>query len=728
MIKRLGKSSGKAAEPAYPVELPRGLGKVFSKISIQSKFMLMLLAISILSVAVVGYIGFESGRTSLRAAAFDRLTGVRESQSRELESALLELKNSIILFSRTANAGTALAAYSAGFNQLNNPGAPPIDPAQQQALVDYYTDVFAPQKESKTGVKLDVPALLPSSYAERYLQVHYTIPFKNPHERIDVDDAGDGSQWSAANARFNNFFRTVVKRLEFADALLIDTDGNVVYTANKGIDLGTNILDGPFRGGDLTKAFNNAMQSNALDRVEVTDFGAYQPALEPTAWMVSPVGPLEKVTGALALQMPMSRINRLMTFDKQWEQTGLGTTGETFLVGDDKLMRSDSRLFLEDPEAYRSKVIAAGTPPDVADAAIRQGTTVLIQPAGTEATRRADQGQTGTLITDDYLGRRTLQAYAPVSDDQVRWNIVAKIDVSEAFAPVAQFTRTLMLWTTAMIFIVCVIAMILARGFVRPIKRLEAGSRKITAGAYGTVLPLRSSDEFGDLTVAFNEMSHNLALHRQLLTEQREENHKLLLSLMPESVVQRYREGEENIALDHPDVSVIFADIGGLDELAERLPPEESLAIVNRLVSQFDAAASDLGIEQVRTQHNSYLASCGLNQPRLDNSRRAVDFAIEMKHIVDRFNAESDYHLRLRVGIDTDTVGSGLIGGSNIGYDVWGSAVNLAYQVHNGSPQPGIYVTSRVYDVVRELHTFVPAAVISRNGADEQTYRLTDSG
>ncbi len=728
MIKRLGKSSGKAAEPAYPVELPRGLGKVFSKISIQSKFMLMLLAISILSVAVVGYIGFESGRTSLRAAAFDRLTGVRESQSRELESALLELKNSIILFSRTANAGTALAAYSAGFNQLNNPGAPPIDPAQQQALVDYYTDVFAPQKESKTGVKLDVPALLPSSYAERYLQVHYTIPFKNPHERIDVDDAGDGSQWSAANARFNNFFRTVVKRLEFADALLIDTDGNVVYTANKGIDLGTNILDGPFRGGDLTKAFNNAMQSNALDRVEVTDFGAYQPALEPTAWMVSPVGPLEKVTGALALQMPMSRINRLMTFDKQWEQTGLGTTGETFLVGDDKLMRSDSRLFLEDPEAYRSKVIAAGTPPDVADAAIRQGTTVLIQPAGTEATRRADQGQTGTLITDDYLGRRTLQAYAPVSDDQVRWNIVAKIDVSEAFAPVAQFTRTLMLWTTAMIFIVCVIAMILARGFVRPIKRLEAGSRKITAGAYGTVLPLRSSDEFGDLTVAFNEMSHNLALHRQLLTEQREENHKLLLSLMPESVVQRYREGEENIALDHPDVSVIFADIGGLDELAERLPPEESLAIINRLVNQFDAAAEDLGIEQVRTQHNSYLASCGLNQPRLDNSRRAVDFAIEMKHIVDRFNAESDHHLRLRVGIDTDTVGSGLIGGSNIGYDVWGSAVNLAYQVHNGSPQPGIYVTSRVYDVVRELHTFVPAAVINRNGADEQTYRLTDSG
>ncbi len=727
MTTRRFKTKGVDPEAAYPVELPRHLGKVLSRISIQSKFLLMLLVTSILSVAVVGYIGFESGRTSLRAAAFDRLTELRESQSRQITGELNDMKNSIILFARTSNAGTAMAAYTNGFNELDNPDAPPIDPAQEQALVDYYTNVFAPEEEAKTGVQLDVPALLPTSYAQKYLQIHYTIPFEKSSERIEVDDAGDNSAWSAANNRFNNFFRTVVNRFEFEDALLIDTQGNVVYSANKGVDLGTNVLDGPFRGGDLTEAFNDAMQSNALDYVEMTDFSAYQPALEPTAWMVSPVGPLDEVTGVLALQLPMSKINRLMTVDKQWAQAGMGTTGETFLVGADELMRSDSRLFLEDPDAYRSEVVAAGTPPDVADAAIQQGTTVLIQPAGTEATRLADQGRTGTLIADDYLGRRTLQAYAPIPDDQLRWNIVAKIDASEAFAPVAKFTRTLVLSTTAIIFLVCVIAMVLARRFVRPIKRLEEGSRQISAGDYGVVLPLRSLDEFGDLTVAFNEMSRNLSLHEQLLVEQREENTKLLLSLMPESVVQRYREGEENIALDHPDVSVIFADIVGLDELSAQLAPEESLKVVNKLVRQFDAAAENLGIEQVRTMHNGYLASCGLNQPRLDNSRRTVDFAIEMQHIIDRYNAESGYNLQLRAGIDTGTVGSGLIGKTSIAYDMWGKTVNLAYQVRGGSSQPGIYVTSRVYDVVRDFHDFTPAAVISHDGTDEQTYRLAES-
>ena len=68
----------------------------------------------------------------------------------------------------------------------------------------------------------------------------------------------------------------------------------------------------------------------------------------------------------LALQFPISKINQLMTMDGRWEESGMGKTGETFIVGPDDLMRSNSRLFLEDPEAYKRDVVEAGTPPDVA--------------------------------------------------------------------------------------------------------------------------------------------------------------------------------------------------------------------------------------------------------------------------------------------------------------------------------------------------------------------------
>jgi class 3 adenylate cyclase len=691
--------------------------------SIQSKLLAMLLVTSVLSAAVVGFIGYQSGRSSLRASVFDGLTEIRASQSRQLESQFADLKDSLVVYTRGATAIEAIEAFTPAFDQLNDAT---VNPGQWQSIVDYYKAQYGKSGPDQAGNRVDPNALLPTSNAQRYLQAYYTAPFDDFDKAIAFDDARDGSAWSAANARFNDFFREIVTRFEFEDALLLDTRGNVVYSAYKGADLGTNILNGPYRGGELSAAYQKALASNAVDYVGVTDFGDYQPADEPTAWMVSPVGPQGRVEGALALQFPISKINRLMTADKKWEAAGMGKTGETFLVGPDSLMRSDSRLFLENPEQFKRDVIEAGTPPQVADESIRQGGTTLVQPVETEATRLAQRGQDGTIIEDDYLGHESLQAYAPLDLPGLNWSVIAKVDTSEAFAPVSTFTRTLVLSTAVIIFVVCLAAMLLARLFVRPIRRLEAGAQQISSGDYKVTLPVRTRDEFGDLTVAFNDMSRNLAIKEELIAEQRRENDRLMLSLMPEPVVQRYREGEETIAQDHQNVTVVYADIIGLDELTSQLSSEELLAIVNKLTRQFDAAAENLGVEQVRTLHNGYLASCGMSVPRLDNVRRTVDFAIEMRRVIERFNAETGNDLELRAGIDTGTVTSGLVGRATLAYDMWGSAVNVAYQVQSGSPQPGIYVTSRVYDVMRDTKDFSPAGEVGGGDDTEPIWRLTE--
>jgi class 3 adenylate cyclase len=691
--------------------------------SIQSKLLAMLLVTSVLSAAVVGFIGYQSGRSSLRASVFDGLTEIRASQSRQLESQFADLKDSLVVYTRGATAIEAIEAFTPAFDQLNDAT---VNPGQWQSIVDYYKAQYGKSGPDQAGNRVDPNALLPTSNAQRYLQAYYTAPFDDFDKAIAFDDARDGSAWSAANARFNDFFREIVTRFEFEDALLLDTRGNVVYSAYKGADLGTNILNGPYRGGELSAAYQKALASNAVDYVGVTDFGDYQPADEPTAWMVSPVGPQGRVEGVLALQFPISKINRLMTADKKWEAAGMGKTGETFLVGPDSLMRSDSRLFLENPEQFKRDVIEAGTPPQVADESIRQGGTTLVQPVETEATRLAQRGQDGTIIEDDYLGHESLQAYAPLDLPGLNWSVIAKVDTSEAFAPVSTFTRTLVLSTAVIIFVVCLAAMLLARLFVRPIRRLEAGAQQISSGDYKVTLPVRTRDEFGDLTVAFNDMSRNLAIKEELIAEQRRENDRLMLSLMPEPVVQRYREGEETIAQDHQNVTVVYADIIGLDELTSQLSSEELLAIVNKLTRQFDAAAENLGVEQVRTLHNGYLASCGMSVPRLDNVRRTVDFAIEMRRVIERFNAETGNDLELRAGIDTGTVTSGLVGRATLAYDMWGSAVNVAYQVQSGSPQQGIYVTSRVYDVMRDTKDFSPAGEVGGGDDTEPIWRLTE--
>ncbi len=712
-------------DPAGQPGRARSRRRFLSRISVQSKLIVMLLVASILSAVVVGFIGYQSGRDSLRAAVFDRLTQVRDSQSVTLRAKVDDLMNSLTIYTHGSTTVDALAAFTLGFGEL---GATNITPAQQQQLNDYYQR-FVAGTEELSGKRLDARALMPTSNAQRYLQALYTAPFDSRDDALHLDDARDGSQWTTAHARYNDFFREIVTKYGFVDALLINGGGDVVYSSRKGVDLGTNVLTGPFRESTLRGAFQQAMASNAVDSVVVTDFERYQPAHNtPTAWMVAPVGIDGRAAGVLALQFPITGLNRLMTVGERWQATGMGETGETYLAGPDDLMRSDSRLFLQDPQEYERDAVNAGTSPSAVSEAIRLGSTVLIQPVATEAVKRAQRGETGTLIIKDYLGHETLQAYAPVDlpETGLQWSIIAKIDTSEAFAPEAAFTRTLVLTAAAIVFVVCVAAMLLAQVFVRPIRRLEAGARRITRGEYNVAIPVEARDEIGDLTAAFNEMSRNLSIKEELLAEQRKENDRLLLSLMPEPVVQRYREGEQTIAQDHQDVTVIFADIVGLDELSDELPSEESLAILNELLRQVDAAAEGLGVEPVRTLRNGYLASCGLNVPRLDNVRRTVDFALEMLRIIERFNAETGRRLGLRAGIDTGTVTTGLVGRSAIVYDMWGAAVNLAYQVTHGSPQPGVYVTADVYEVTRDTRRFTPAGTVSVDGSEEPIWRLSE--
>jgi class 3 adenylate cyclase len=701
--------------------------RLLSKVSIQSKLLVMMVVCTIVAATVVGIIGFQAGRSSLRDSVFSRLTEVRESQLRALQGQLTDLKNSMIVYTRGATTANALEAFTAGFAQLQNQ---PINPIQSQAISDYYDNGFIKQVEQYSGDKLDASQLIPTSNAQRYLQANYTALRRNDDFALTIDDAHDGSAWSTANARYQDFFREIVNRFEFEDALLLDGGGNVVYSAYKDVDLGTNILAGPYSGSKLRGAFEKALSSNAVDYVGFTDFEIYQPAENvPTAWMVTPIVANGRAQGVLALQFPATKINRLMTFDKQWASVGLGSTGETYLAGPDGLMRSDSRLFLQDPQAYKRDVVQAGTPADVADRAIRLGGTTLVQPVSSEATQNAERGQSGTLVTTDYLGQESLQAYAPVviPDSEIHWSIVAKLDTSEAFARESTFTRTMVLSTVGIIFIVCLAAVFLAQLFVRPIRRLETGARKISAGDYHVTIPVETRDEIGDLTKAFNEMSRSLTVKEELLNEQRKENDQLLALLMPEPVAERYRQGEEILAEEHQDVTVIFVDVIGLDRLQAQLSSEQSLVIVDELERQFDAAGDGLGIERIRSVRAGYLGSCGLNVPRLDNVRRTVDFALECQRIVERFNAETNSSLSLRAGVDTGTVSSGLSGRPSVVYDMWGAAVNIAYQVKNGSRQPGIDVTERVYSALRETMTFTSAGTVTVDGQEQRIWRLVES-
>ncbi|WP_440708306.1 adenylate/guanylate cyclase domain-containing protein [Herbiconiux sp. YIM B11900] len=694
----------------------RGLG-------IQSKLLIMLLSVSIGSTLVVGWVGYVNGRDSLRDAAYDQLTNVRESKADAIQTLFDNIRGGLRLDSSGATGNQAATEFAAAFAELDTQ---PVDPAQAAAVDAYYADTFIPQLEARTGEESAPEVFEPTTSAQTYLQATYTVPPTDFDAASLVDDAGDGSAWSAVNAKYNPYFREMVTSYRYEDALILDTEGNVVYSVYKGVDLGTNVLTGPYKGSILSTAYSAALNSNVIDYSEITDFERYQPSLGvPAAWGVSPIGEGGVVNGVLAVQLPLSAINDVMTGDQDWANDGLGRTGESYLVGPDKTMRSVSRLLLDDPEEFQKLTITGGTSPADAQRMVDVGGTVEIQRVDTVPVNRALAGETGTVLARSYLGRDTLAAYAPVDVGGVQWVIVSSITTAEAFAPVDEFTRNIALAILAIIVAVSLLSLLLAQVFARPVRTLVGAVRQVAGGDLGVEVTSKTRDEFGDLSTAFNDMSRSLQVKQQLIDQQKAETDRLLLSVMPEKVARRYQEGEETIAESHQDVAVIYADLIGFDDFAASLSTDKELGILNELMRQFDDAAATAGVEKVRTLRTGYLASCGLIVPRVDSSRRTVDFAVEMVRIVERFNAQYDAQVSIRAGIDSGTVTSGIVGKASIAYDMWGDAVSIANRVQELAGKPGIFLTQRVRDRLPDTTGLVEVGSLEIKGAPQAVWQVS---
>lgn len=713
-----------SAPGPIPSETPARRRRRGIALGTQAKLLAMLLAVSLVSSLVIGVIGVMNGRASLQDAAYDRLTSIRELRADAIESEFSRLQTGVMLDSRNASAVEGAQAFIAGFDELEST---PIDPALEQRLQSFYDDEYIPALEERTGESYEADAFIPLTNAGRYLQAQYTSsrPLDEFEAALDDHDAGDGSAWSAANAQYGPYFTGLVDTLEYEDVLLLNLDAEVVFSAYQSVDLGLSMRGTVFQGSALTQAFDQVLQSGSLDAVVTTDFERYLPSLGvPTAWVVSPIGDDADLVGALAVQVPITQINDVMTGERRWSEQGLGETGEVYLAGSDGLMRSESRLLVEDPEGYADAVIATGTPVGTAERIAEVAGTVLLQPVDDVGVERALRGESGVAEMADYRADAALVAYAPLDIDGLEWVIAARVDADEAFAPVADFTRTVVLSVLGLLLLVSVVSLLLAQVFTRPINRLVAAVRQVAAGDYSVQVPVRSRDEFGDLGAAFNEMSGSLALKQALIEQQQDENAHLMRTLMPDSVAERLKGGDEAIAERHENVSVVFAELVGWEDHARGVAIEDEVAQLNFLTRGFDEAASKAGVEQVRTLRGGYLASVGLQVPRVDNARRAVDFAIEMRAVVERFNTQHGTRIALRAGVDTGTVTSGLVARTNLAYDLWGDAVSLAYKVRTVTGDAGVYVSDAVHDRLRDTVDFSQVGSVEVAGAQTPVWRV----
>jgi adenylate cyclase len=188
---------------------------------------------------------------------------------------------------------------------------------------------------------------------------------------------------------------------------------------------------------------------------------------------------------------------------------------------------------------------------------------------------------------------------------------------------------------------------------------------------------------------------------------------RLLLTILPRQVIGRLNQGEAMIADRFEGVSVLFADLVGFTEHSARVTPAAMVEYLNRLFSEFDALARELGVEKIKTIGDAYMAVAGLPDPNPDPFAAIANMALGMIDRLSRVNGHFGWPLQIRIGIHSGPVVAGIIGAHRFVYDVWGDTVNVASRLEAYSLPNRIHVSQ---DIAR--HLVGPFALEPRGSID----------
>ncbi len=416
---------------------------------ISTRLPLVVILIVVLTSTVVSLFAFFQAGGEVSTQVKDRLSAVLDARKSELQGYLSSIEEDMRLVASNPHTREAFGAFATGWQDMGgNPG-----PLLQQLYIE-----------------------------------------ENPHptgEKDKLYSAGDGSGYSEAHARFHPWFHALQQRRGYYDVFLLDIEGNLVYSVFKELDYATNLNDGKWRATDLGNAFRAAMKAGPTGKDSFFDFKAYAPSHGAPASFISQAVADESgnTMGVLVFQMPIERINNIMQ-----KTAGMGESGETYIVGQDHFMRSDSRF------SEKSTILNVKVAGETVEAGLR--------------------GQSGVQEIEDYRGVDVVSAYVPVDFLGTKWALIGELDVAEMDAPIVSMGWFLMLIAALFALIIGVLGFFFARTITRPIHNMVGVMGELADGNDEVTVPHQDySDEIGDMAKAVGIFKDNL-LERSRLREQ----------------------------------------------------------------------------------------------------------------------------------------------------------------------------------------------------------------
>jgi methyl-accepting chemotaxis protein len=464
----------------------------FLRATFGNKLLLALLGVSLIPFIVLGAAMYHLSSQALMQEASNRLAAVRTIKAAQVQDYFQLLHDQILTFSESRMVAEAMQQFKDAIKTAREEAqVTPEQLAQMKAdLQNYYRLDFAREYQARNeGQEPNVDSLF-NSLDDDSLFLQFQYIKNNPHplgSKGLLEAADDKSQYTLLHGQFHSVIRSYLKRYGFYDIFLVDIEsGDVVYSVSKELDYTTSLKNGPYANANLGRVFQKAAAANLKGYVAFVDYEPYTPSYEEAAgFLASPIFDGQDKVGVAIFQLPIGRINEIMA-----ERTGLGNTGETYLVGPDKLFRNDSR-FLDELDVQ----------------------TTIINPAvivESEATRSAlDRREADTRVIEDYRGTLVLSSWTPVTvhetnqsgESDVEWALMSDIDLQEVRAPINAISRYAIIIFVVASASVLTVSVLIARRFNQEADRQAS----LVQGISDNTQTLASASE--ELTSVSEQMS-----------------------------------------------------------------------------------------------------------------------------------------------------------------------------------------------------------------------------
>ncbi len=465
--------------------------------SLARKQIVILLFVGLVPMFVAAFLADSIAEKEISRQAYGQLESVRDIKAEAIERYFSTTKEQLLNFAGRRETSSAADAFVRSFSTLK--GREGFDsPAEiariKTELASYYKNEFAKEYTSRNqGSNVNVDELLNGLSADAIAaQYLYIQKNKNPlGEKHLLERAEGKASYHRMHARYHADFRNFLERFGFYDIFLVEPEsGVVIYSVFKELDYATSLINGPYANTNFADAFREATQLSSGEYV-LKDFDRYRPSYDaPASFIATPVFNDNKMKAVLVFQMPLEVVNNIMT-----QRSGMGETGESYLVGSDLLMRSDSYL---DPKNH--SVSASFANPEKGS-------------VETEATKRALDGETATDIIIDYNGNPVLSAFTTVDiGSGIQWAILAEVDEAEAFAGVVNLNKLLLFIALVGAVMIAAFAWFISRVLSAPILELSNTIQEVQEkGDFSLSIDNEYHDEVGQTSRAFNRLVDNLS-------------------------------------------------------------------------------------------------------------------------------------------------------------------------------------------------------------------------